>query len=191
MSKTPKRRVPCPNCGVKCKAGAGLSLHMRLKCRQNSAGGGGKEALQNLVPCDGNPPEVNEAIARFSVWMQGKLIFTGRTMNANKCARILNVWQSFVELHASFFVDNFGYKPVGKAGQRGAMFALFRDDILPAALRFGHVRSDVEGALSTMQDQARHVKRVPRCRAAATGWRLHARSRGGNSSAKPVGAWMC
>ena len=37
---------------------------------------------------------------------------------------------------------------------------MFRDDILPAALRLGHVRSDVEGALSTMQDQARHVKRV-------------------------------
>ena len=84
-------------------------------------------------------------------------------MNANKCARILNVWQAFVKSHASFFVDNFGYKPVGKAGQRGAMFALFRDTILPCALRLGHVRSDVEGALSTMQDQARHVKRVP-CR---------------------------
>ena len=49
-------------------------------------------------------------------------------------------------------------KPDGKAGQHGKMFALFRDEILPSAVRFGHVRSDVEAVLSTISDQGRHVK---------------------------------
>ena len=80
------------------------------------------------------------------------------TLNANKCARILHVWQGFVEEHSSFFVDNFNYKPDGKPGQRGKMFALLRDEILPAGLRFGHVRSEVEVGLSTLQE--RHVKRI-------------------------------
>ena len=81
-----------------------------------------------------------------------------RAKRANKCARILHALQSFVEDHPSFFVDNFNYKPDGKAGQRGKMFALFRDEILPSAVRFGHVRSDVEAVLSTISDQGRHVK---------------------------------
>ena len=79
-------------------------------------------------------------------------------LNANKCARILHIWQAFVAAHTTFFVDKFGYTPVGKAGQRGRTFALFRDEILHAALRFGHVRSDVDATLSTMQE--RHIKRV-------------------------------
>ena len=40
----------------------------------------------------------------------------------------------------------------------GAMFSLFRDEILQAGLRFGHVRSEVEVGVSTIQE--RHVKRV-------------------------------
>ena len=42
------------------------------------------------------------------------------------------------------------------------MFALFRDEILPTGLRFGHVRSELEAGLSTLQE--RHMKRVV-CRA--------------------------
>ena len=60
--------------------------------------------------------------------------------------------------HPSFFVDTFTYSPDGKPGQRGKMFALFRDEILPTGLRFGHVRSELEVGLSTLQE--RHMKRV-------------------------------
>ena len=67
-----------------------------------------------------------------------------------------------VDDHASFFVDNFNYIPHGKAGARGSIFALFRDDILPTALRMEHVRSDVEGDLSTNQSHTRLMKRVRR-----------------------------
>ena len=145
---------------------------MRRHCRQNSrdteekilfapgeVGAPRSETHQDRVPFDGNPPKVQEAIELLLRWMPGKLIFTGRTRNANKCARILHVWQSFVADHPSFFVDTFNYKPDGKPGQRGKMFALFRDEILPTGLRFGHVRSELgEAGLSTLQE--RHVKRV-------------------------------
>ena len=96
--------------------------------------------------------------------MRGRLVFTGRTSNANKCARILHVWQSFVAENQQFFIDTFNYTPkAGKsAGQLGKMFALFRDQVLPSALRYAHVRSDVEVILSTMQEQQRHVKRAAR-----------------------------
>ena len=117
-------------------------MHVRLHCRQPLSTSVGKATLL------------------FRDWMRGRLIFTGRTQNANKCARILPLFQGFVEANLEFFVDNFSYVPKGKPGQRGPMFALFRDEILPNSLRFEHVRSDIEGTLSTMQDQARHVKRV-------------------------------
>ena len=111
---------------------------------------------------DGNTTEIEEVISLFREWMRGKLVFTGRTKNANKLARILPLFQRFVDDHASFFVDNFNYIPHGKAGQRGSIFALFRDDILPTALRMEHVRSDVEGDLSTNQSNTRLMKRVRR-----------------------------
>ena len=111
---------------------------------------------------DGNTTEIEEAISLFREWMRGKLVFTGRTKNANKLARILPLFQRFVDDHASFFVDNFNYIPHGKAGARGSIFALFRDDILPTALRMEHVRSDVEGDLSTNQSHTRLMKRVRR-----------------------------
>ena len=64
---------------------------------------------------------------------------------------VLHVWQSFVADNAEFLFKTFNYKPkAGKpAGQLGKMFALFRDHVLPSALRYGHVRSDVEGTLTT------------------------------------------
>ena len=85
------------------------------------------------------------------------MIFTGRTQNANKCARILPLFQNVVDKHTPFFVDKFDYMPKGKAGQRGSVFALFRDVILPAALQMEHVRSDVP---ATIQKQRRLEKRV-------------------------------
>ena len=56
-----------------------------------------------------NTTEIQEAIALFRIWMRGELIFTGRKQNANKCARILPLFQNFVDKHASFFVDKFAY----------------------------------------------------------------------------------
>ena len=109
-----------------------------------------------------NTTEIQEAIALFRIWMRGELIFTGRKQNANKCARILPLFQNFVDKHASFFVDKFAYTPKGKAGQRGCMFALFRDDILPAALQMEHVRNDIEDASAAIQKQRRLIKRVRR-----------------------------
>ena len=102
---------------------------------------------------------VVQAIALFRVYMKSKIICTGRMKNANKLARILPLYQGFVEAHASFFVDNFAYEPVGKAGQRGEMFALFRDEILPAALAAEEPGGDSEGGVSR---NARHVNRVKR-----------------------------
>ena len=58
-----------------------------------------------------NTTEIQEATALFRIWMRGdrELIFTGRKQNANKCARILPLFQNFVDKHASFFVDKFAY----------------------------------------------------------------------------------
>ena len=140
----PPKRVPCDNCGLKFKLGAGISTHTRLHCRQK-------------------PTALDETIVLFRKWMRGRLVFTGRIENANKCARILHVWQSFVAENPEFLLQKFNYKPkIGKAaGQLGKMFALFRDQVLPAALKYGHVRSDVEAtSLSTTQD--RHVKTATR-----------------------------
>ena len=139
-------------------------MHVRLHCKvgPQPPARDTKQDTHNIIDFDGNTPEIEEAVSLFRVWMRGKLVFTGRTKNANKCARILPLFQRFVDNHASFFVDKFAYAPDGKAGARGSVFALFRDDILPAALRMEHVRSDVEGDLSTNQSHTRLMKRVRR-----------------------------
>ena len=76
--------------------------------------------------------------------------------NANKCARILHVWQSFVAENPEFLLQKFNYKPkIGKAaGQLGKMFALFRDQVLPAALKYGMCAA---------------MSKLPRCRQRRTG----------------------
>ena len=133
----PPKRVSSSGC-LKVKAGAGISTKKRLHSQK--------------------PTPLDKTVLLFRKWMRRKMVFTGRTENANKCARILHVWQSFVADNADFLLQNFKYKPkTGKAaGQLGKMFALFRDKVLPAALQYGHVRSDVEDTLSTTQ--GRHVK---------------------------------
>ena len=129
-----------------------------------------------------------QAIELFRVFMKSKIVFTGRMKNANKLARILPLYQGFVEAHASFFVDNFSYEPVGKAGQRGEMFALFRDEILPAALELEEPGGESEGEVST---NARHVKRVKRNNGTASqrsipGWEMLNDSEGGGATACDV-----
>ena len=131
---------------------------------------------------------VVQAIELFRVYMRSKIIYTGRMKNANKLARILPLYQGFVEAHASFFVDNFSYEPVGKAGQRGEMFALFRDEILPAALELEEPGGESEGEVST---NARHVKRVKRNNGTASqrsipGWEMRIDSEGGDATACDV-----
>ena len=85
---------------------------MRLHCRQKPTdatekmvefpageevpGAARTDANQDRVTFDGKSPKVQEAIELFLRWMPGKLVFTGRTLNANRCARILHVWQGFV-----------------------------------------------------------------------------------------------
>ena len=128
---------------------------------------------------------VVQAIELFRVYMRSKIIYTGRMKNANKLARILPLYQGFVEAHASFFVDNFSYEPVGKAGQRGEMFALFRDEILPAALELEEPGGESEGGVST---KARHVKRVKRNNGTASqrsipGWEMRIDS---DTSSRPL-----
>ena len=59
-----------------------------------------------------------------------------------------------METYPSFFADKFGYFPVAKPGAKGQMFATFRDQILPPALRMLHVHSDVDKF-----EQTRHIKR--------------------------------
>ena len=154
-------KVPCKHRGLKFKKGPGMS---QLKAKPSVA--------QN------SNTKVEDAIVLFTKWMRGKLVYTGRTENANKCARILHIWQAFAEAHKGFLLEKFEYKALGKPGQRGSMFAMFRDEILPASLRHGHVRSDIDCTLSTIESQARHVKRVP-CRTnglpsarSVAGWEL-------------------
>ena len=76
-------------------------------------------------------------------------------LRAERARRIL---PPIVADHPVFFAKFFNYKPKGEAGQLDKMFALFRDQVLSQALRYGHIRTDVEATLSTMQDQTRHCR---------------------------------
>ena len=71
----------------------------------------------------------------FKIWVQGRLIWTGRETNANKMTRILPLFQGFVLAHADFFSEHYGYTHRGRApGQLAPVYALFRDRILLQAL---------------------------------------------------------
>ena len=121
-------------------------------------GGNAVEAAVNpMQVC--TPPEIIEAIKLCREFLRGKIVYTGRTLNANTFARILPLYQEFVEKNSIFFAESFGYRPVAKpAGAKGSMFALFRDEILPPALAQLQVRSDCD-SLSTFMGKAKHMKR--------------------------------
>ena len=170
---TQKRKIACPSCGEKCKPGAGISMHLRLHCKQMTTedtvpteetldsvneGGNAVQSTVNHTDSEWTPPEINEAISLFREYMRGKIVYTGRTLNANTFARILPLYQGFVEENSSFFAEKFGYRPVAKPGPKGSMFALFRDEILPPALAQSLVRSDLE-SLSTLSGKTKHMKR--------------------------------
>ena len=149
-------------------------MHLRLHCKQmttedtvpteetlDSVNEGGSNAVQSTVnhtDSQWTPPEINEAISLFREYMRGKIVYTGRTLNANTFARILPLYQGFVEENSSFFAEKFGYRPVAKPGPKGSMFALFRDEILPPALTQSLVRSDLD-SLSTLSGKTKHMKR--------------------------------
>ena len=72
------------------------AMKKMVKFSAGEVGAARTAANQDRVPFDGKSPKVQEAIELFLRWMPGKLVFTGRTLNANRCARILHVWQGFV-----------------------------------------------------------------------------------------------
>ena len=173
--RTQKRKIPCPDCGLKCKPGAGLSTHLRLHCKQKTtedtgptegAVESGNEACNitetavNPMDIDWTPPEIKEAITLLRDYIRGKIVYTGRTENANTFARILPLYQGFVEDNLSFFAEKFGYRHFKNkpAGPKGSMFALFRNEIIPPALAQSQVRSDVD-SLSTLSGKTKHMKR--------------------------------
>ena len=114
----------------------------------------------NPMDIDWNPPEIIEAIKLCREFLRRKIVYTGRTENANTFARILPLYQGFVEKNLSFFAEKFGYVPFKNkpGGAKGAMFATFRDEILPPALAQLQVRSDLD-SMSTLSDKTQHMKR--------------------------------
>ena len=172
---TKKRKISCPDCGQKCKPGAGLSAHLRLHCKQKTTdddtgpteetvspndGGNAVQSAVNPTDSQWTPPEIKEAITLCREFLRGKIVYTGRTLNSNTFARILPLYQGFVAENLSFFAEKFGYRPFENkpAGPKGAIFALFRDEILPPALAQLQVRSDLE-SMSTLSDTTKHMKR--------------------------------
>ena len=173
-----KRKITCPNCGEKCKPGSGISMHLRLHCKQKTTDDTGPtdevldsgneacnntEIVVNPMDIDWNPPEIIEAIKLCREFLRRKIVYTGRILNSNTFARILPLYQGFVEENLSFFAEKFGYRPFKNkpGGPKGAMFATFRDEILPPALAQLQVRSDLD-SMSTLSDKTQHVKREVR-----------------------------
>ena len=148
---------------------------MRLHCKQKTTDDTGPtdevldsgneacnntEIVVNSMDIDWNPPEIIEAIKLCREFLRRKVVYTGRTENANTFARILPLYQGFVEENLSFFAEKFGYRPFKNkpGGPKGAMFALFRDEILPPALAQLQVRSDLD-SMSTLSGKTQHMKR--------------------------------
>ena len=150
-------------------------MHLRLHCKQKTTDDTGPtdevldsgneacndtEIVVSSMDVDWTPPEIKEAITLCREFLRRKIVYTGRTENANTFARILPLYQGFVEENLSFFAEKFGYRPFKNkpGGPKGAMFALFRDEILPPALAQSQVRSDLD-SMSTLSDKTQHMKR--------------------------------
>ena len=85
-------------------------------------------------------------VDRFVAWHRGvrMIEWTGIEKNANKMARILPVFKAFVKDNEAWLGETHGYKMHGpSAGQKGELYADFRDEILPEALR--EIRADADG----------------------------------------------
>mmetsp|Transcript_9984 Transcript_9984/g.25715 ORF Transcript_9984/g.25715 Transcript_9984/m.25715 type:complete len:89 (-) Transcript_9984:872-1138(-) len=77
---------------------------------------------------------------RFVAWHRSvrMIEWTGIEKNANKMARILPVFKAFVKDNEAWLGETHGYKMHGpSAGQKGELYGMFRDEILPEALAAG------------------------------------------------------
>ncbi len=104
-------------------------------------------------------PEVREAIDMFKVWSKGKLHWNGQSKNANKMAKILPLFQEFVRDHADFWRKHYGYSNRGaKPGQLSPIYPIFRDEILPKALK--EIISEMAARLGVSQEVVVHLTSV-------------------------------
>ena len=77
------------------------------------------QSTVNHTDSEWTPPEINEAISLFREYMRGKIVYTGRTLNANTFARILPLYQGFVEENSSFLQRSLATVPSQNRGQKG------------------------------------------------------------------------
>ena len=84
-----------------------------------------------------------------------RLVYTGKTTDANTLLRIKPLFVSFVCAHLDYMRDAFGYKLRRTTpGQKAAIFAPFRDVWLPRALR--EMRAEDEGKPADDVEETRY-----------------------------------
>ena len=108
-------------------------MHLRLHCKQMTTedtvpteetldsvneGGNAVQSTVNHTDSQWTPPEINEAISLFREYMRGKIVYTGRTLNANTFARILPLYQGFVEEKFVVFRREVWLPSRGKTGAK-------------------------------------------------------------------------
>ena len=119
-----------------------------------------------------------DVIDLFKVWTRDRVLYTGRTKNANKMLRILPLFQGFVRAHTDYFAQEYAYFHRGEApGPLSPVYSIFRDRILLVALEeirtefmesMGH---DTDG-LETLRYVMKHTTRTNGTRTprAILGW---------------------
>jgi hypothetical protein len=121
--------------------------------------------------------DLRAVIGLFKAWHSTApmIKFTGRQGNAQKLARILPVFQAFVATNAARIRETCGYAPEKdkNAGQKAEFYALFRDQVLPIALR--EIRADARGVTVESIPATSFLYKPDKSIRCIVGWELVAR----------------
>ena len=95
-------------------------------------------------------------VAHFKRWAADKVEWTGRTKNAHLMLKPLPLFQEYLEAHPNAF-ESVGYVKLASkaAGMKSHVYPIFRDQILPPALRA--IRAD---QLSVQVDEVEETKYI-------------------------------
>ena len=122
------------------------------------------------------PPRLLMARVKAHLRRAGRIRYTGRTHDANKLVHIMPLYTAFVCEHVDYFREMYGYEQRrATPGQKGRIFAPFRDTWLPRALR--ELRAELSGVPVDKVDATAYLlkrnqrlnKNAP-CMQAIVGW---------------------
>jgi len=115
------------------------------------------------------------AIVHVAEWLYASnvVVFTGRTLNANKLAKPMQIFERCLQHDFDFWRLTYGYSNKLGKGQKGGLYRLFRDTILlPALFRCRSKQLNIEPPIQRFSYKSARLRSADLAPRAIIGWEM-------------------